>query len=286
ERQSRLEELCKKHDVDFNSLPAEFLEEISRNYSPQTETPQIEHPVLRSILEHHGIDPNTNPEAYKKIDKTMQAHERMLQSQAKAFANKLKEESYDELTGCYIRKKLGGLLYPHIELSREKGHDLSVIMLDIDHFKPYNDIYGHLQGDLTLQTVGNIIRNIIKSPNAAVRYGGEEFYIILPETDAEEAQKIAEKIRSTVEKNIFKKHPALEEMEFGNDNYRHVTVTAGVFTYHPGLDSVLGFYEADQKPQRERGFYLVDKLINVPDQALKNAKNRDQRNQVHIAKID
>lgn len=285
-KQAQLEELCQKHGLDFNSLPSDFLKEIGRNYSPLTEALEIKNHDLRTLVEHHGIDAGQNPEFFRKVDETLNQYEKTLKQQGKAFTRKLQKTKYDYLTGCYIRKELGGLLHPHIELSRAKNHSLSVMMLDIDHFKDYNDVYGHMQGDLTLETIGQILRSIIKSPNSVVRYGGEEFYIILPETNAQDAQATAERIRSTIENTTFRKHPQLEEIGVDDDQYKSVTATIGVFTYHPGLDSVLGFYEADQKESKERGYFMVGKLINLPDQTLKNAKNRDQRNEVHITQTD
>lgn len=286
----QLEEICRKHQVDPASLPEKFLREIGKNYTVGTEAPELGNSDLKTLVEHHGAPPEYH-ELLRKIDRTLVQYEEMLKNQAKAFAKSLNKEAYDVLTGCYARKKMGDLLHPLIELARSKDHYLSVMMLDIDHFKSYNDTYGHGQGDITLETVGKIINSIIKTPNKAIRYGGEEFLFVLPETDAEEAEKIAEKVRSTIEKTVFKKDPVLETYKPGdtgyvdpsNTGYKNVTATLGVFTYHTGLDSVLGFYDFDQKT---KGFDMIKKIVDVADQSLKVGKNKDQRNQVHIARVD
>ena len=76
-------------------------------------------------------------------------------------------------------------------------------MLDIDHFKNYNDTNGHPAGDELLKRIGDIFKRSVRRTDYVVRYGGEEFAIILPETPLENAQLVAEKIRKTIEKEVF-----------------------------------------------------------------------------------
>jgi diguanylate cyclase (GGDEF)-like protein len=83
----------------------------------------------------------------------------------------------------------------------EKG--MSLIMVDIDSFKAYNDRYGHLAGDALLKRVAEIFLTKTRKVDVVSRYGGEEFTIILPQTDKSRAYRLAERIRSTVEKSVF-----------------------------------------------------------------------------------
>jgi diguanylate cyclase (GGDEF)-like protein len=99
-------------------------------------------------------------------------------------------------------------------------------MLDIDYFKPYNDLYGHGAGDRCLQQVASAIAAGVRRPGALVaRYGGEEFAVILPRTDADEARDLAEALRRRVE--------ALAIPHSGNPGSGRVTVSLGICTRTP-----------------------------------------------------
>jgi len=102
---------------------------------------------------------------------------------------------------------------------------LSILMIDIDHFKNYNDTYGHPQGDVLLQAIAGIFRQtIVRSTDHAARWGGEEFAVLLPGTNIEGALKIAERIRSDVEKTAI---PCADGSE------THVTISIGVYSQSP-----------------------------------------------------
>ena len=131
---------------------------------------------------------------------------------------------------------------------------LSLIMLDIDHFKNYNDTYGHLEGDKCIQMITSRLKDIIeREPDIAARYGGEEFIAILPETDENGARLLGEKIRKEVE-NLNIPHETSETS-------RHVTVSVGVVTVYP------------------KDFKSPDQVLKLVDDALYEAKAKG-RNQV------
>jgi|GEM_PF-5299683 len=282
-KRSELEKLCQKHQVDFSSLPHEFLDEIGRNFTPQTQAPEITNRDLRSLVEVHGIDPNENPEFYRKLDSNMNQTQKAMEDMGRLFSKKLNQTRFDPLMDIYRKEELGPILFPHIALSQKKGHKLSVIMLDLDKFKDYNDTYKHIQGDYLLKTVGKVLNGLVKSPNSVIRYGGEEIFIVMPETDEQEAFNLAERIRSTIEHTVVQKDPDLEKKgyPFPDDGYKHITATLGVFTYHPGLDAVLGFYEHEND-----GEYMVKQVVHYADIACVEAKEKNQRNQVHVTKLD
>jgi len=281
-KKEQLEELCRKHDVNPDSLPPEFLDELGQRYSLPTKAPEIKSPDLRCLIEHEGINVSEHPEFYRKVDATMNFTQKALEEQGRLFNIKLNQTRFDPLMDIYRKEELGGILYPHIALSRKKGHKLSAIMVDFDKFKRINDTYKHAQGDYTLQTLGKVLNGLVKSPNSIIRYGGEEILIILPETDEEEAKGIAERIRSTIESTIIPKDPDLAKKgyQFPDEDYQHITATLGVFTYHPGLDAVLGFYEHE-----DDGQYMVKQIVHNADIACVEAKERNERNQVHITKL-
>ncbi len=116
-----------------------------------------------------------------------------LYSQAIAWA------TTDGLTELYNHRHFHELLEQEINRGSRFGTTFSLIMLDIDLFKDYNDTYGHLAGDEVLRKVGKCIKTTIRSIDAAFRYGGEEFATILPETQLDDAYRVAERIRKTIE---------------------------------------------------------------------------------------
>jgi diguanylate cyclase (GGDEF)-like protein/putative nucleotidyltransferase with HDIG domain len=105
----------------------------------------------------------------------------------------------DELTSLYNHRHFHERLDQEIIRNTRFGGTFSLIMMDVDLFKSYNDIYGHLAGDNVLRKVGEYIVNSIRGIDLAFRYGGEEFAVILPGTQIEDAYKVAERIRKTIE---------------------------------------------------------------------------------------
>lgn len=101
----------------------------------------------------------------------------------------------DALTGIYNRRYLETHLKDECERHTRYSRRLSLIMLDIDHFKKVNDTYGHQCGDLVLKNIATTISQLVRSTDYLVRYGGEEFCCILPETSGEEAVNLAERFR-------------------------------------------------------------------------------------------
>ncbi len=142
----------------------------------------------------------------------------------------------DSLTGLYNRKHLMETLDREVARSQRHEHTLALLIIDIDHFKEYNDTYGHLAGDEVLSRLASVFMESIRSCDYAARYGGEEFIFLLPETDATAGAQAAERIRGRV-----------AEEEFGSDDKPVVvTVSVGVASYpKDGDDSESIIREAD-----------------------------------------
>lgn len=140
----------------------------------------------------------------------------------------------DSLTGLANRRRLDQVLRTEWARAQRNGNPLAVLMVDVDHFKAFNQRHGHAGGDHALREVAKTLVQSIRRPaDVAARYGGEEFQLVLPETDAEGARLLAERIRARVE--------GLAPFE---DDAHGVTVSIGIGLYTPGtqqeLSQVLG----------------------------------------------
>jgi diguanylate cyclase (GGDEF)-like protein len=161
--------------------------------------------------------------------------------------------SVDGLTGVANRRQLDDALDHEWRRACRTASSLSFLLLDVDHFKLYNDIYGHLRGDNCLrQIAGAALQAFQRSGDTVARFGGEEFAIILPSTDRLAAFEMAERLRRSVEER---------KVEHAGSPYNVVTISIGCATVIP-----------------ERGANMST-LVDAADQALYEAK-RSGRNRV------
>jgi diguanylate cyclase (GGDEF)-like protein len=126
----------------------------------------------------------------------------------------------DSLTGRYNRRYIKDYLTRELQLVSRTRHSLTVLMMDLDNFKRYNDTYGHIAGDEALRQLGDILVGSVRKNDVVGRYGGEEWIICFNQTDKETGLKIAEKLRKAIAGNIF---------HLKGENTR-ITVSAGVAT--------------------------------------------------------
>jgi diguanylate cyclase (GGDEF)-like protein len=167
---------------------------------------------------------------------------------AQLYARAEKLAITDALTGLHNRRNFYGAVEREMaRVDRYSKRVMSLIMVDIDCFKDYNDRYGHLAGDALLKRLAEIFLSETRKVDVISRYGGEEFTILLPETSRTRACKLAERIRSTVERSVFTD-------EKGRKAGR-VTVSLGISCY-PG----------DGKTTQD--------IIGAADRALYRAKAR------------
>jgi diguanylate cyclase (GGDEF)-like protein len=109
----------------------------------------------------------------------------------------------DGLTKLYNSRSFYSQLETEVDRFNRYKHPLALLLLDLDHFKDYNDSYGHLEGDKILVRFSQIIKSCLRANDTAYRYGGEEFTVILPETGGEEAGTVAQRIRAALEAERF-----------------------------------------------------------------------------------
>lgn len=104
----------------------------------------------------------------------------------------------DELTGLFNRRIFNDFIEYHVPLAKRIDSPLSLLMIDLDHFKTINDRFGHLAGDVCLKAVGDLLKTNFREIDLPARYGGEEFVVVLPNTDKAGALTIAERLRSEI----------------------------------------------------------------------------------------
>jgi diguanylate cyclase (GGDEF)-like protein len=154
--------------------------------------------------------------------------ERQLTNERIEMMEKLKKLAItDGLTRLYNSRHFYNQMELEADRSNRYNHPLAMLLLDIDLFKEYNDTYGHLEGDKVLQSIGKTITSCLRKMDTAYRYGGEEFTILLPETTAEEARTVAERIRAGIEREEFTPTP---------HKGTTVTISIGVTEYFKNED--------------------------------------------------
>lgn len=141
----------------------------------------------------------------------------------------------DGLTKLYIQRYFQKRLEDEIKLVNRTGLPLSLLMADIDHFKQVNDTYGHLAGDAVLVALARVMHRVFREVDICCRYGGEEFAVIMPNTDQRGALIAAERFRSAIEE--FKFTTSAGDLA--------MTVSCGVTTFRPGVSKVELIHEAD-----------------------------------------
>jgi diguanylate cyclase len=149
------------------------------------------------------------------------------------------ESLTDPLTGIANRKHFEEMLLKGIDNAALHRSDLSLIVIDIDHFKRFNDTYGHLTGDQVLRLVGLAMREQVKTRATLARFGGEEFGVVLPDLDTDEARAVAERIRTNVMGRELVKRSTGESLG-------KVTISVGVASYRRGDNAVSLLERADQ----------------------------------------
>jgi diguanylate cyclase len=137
------------------------------------------------------------------------------------------------------RKHFEETLIRAIERAGQDRSPLALIVIDIDHFKRFNDTYGHLTGDQVLKLVGMTMREVVKSKATLARFGGEEFAIILPDTTMQPARALADTIRQSVMSRELVKRSTGESLG-------KVTISAGVAVLREGDTAVSLLERADQ----------------------------------------
>lgn len=154
----------------------------------------------------------------RQLRRKLESYNTMMQEQARQLRSYITQAQTDGLTGLANRRCFDDLLQRRLAERQRHQMPFSLILFDIDHFKLFNDTYGHLAGDMVLKGVAKIITSSIRDLDLGARFGGEEFGVILTDADLNVARKMAEQIRTQIDKSYF----------CVNDSVLHVTVSAGI----------------------------------------------------------
>ena len=179
----------------------------------------------------------------------------LLMHKERADAQALRLATLDPLTGAYNRRTFNEIAEREMSRARRAGQPLSVIMLDIDHFRAVNEQHGHRAGDQVLQKIGEILRASLRKEDMLVRFGGEEFLVWLPDVPGPGAVVVAGRLRKSV---------AAEEIVVGHEKVA-LTVSAGVAA------------RLDEGPES------VDRLVARAEEALMLAKRRGRNRVVALS---
>ncbi|MFW6291674.1 MAG: GGDEF domain-containing protein, partial [Spirochaetota bacterium] len=188
-------------------------------------------------------------------------------SNARLYSHMQQRAEIDQLTGVLTRRAFMESGEQVMDQAFHAGQPLCACILDIDHFKPINDTFGHSAGDQVLRTLGSVMRDSLRSTDMVGRFGGEEFCALLTDTELGDGFEVAERLRH-----------AIESTAFAGIN-RQVTASIGIAYLAPGPGAGGGHEErADQgseqpsreRPSRER--LSIEQIIQRADIALYNAK--------------
>jgi diguanylate cyclase (GGDEF)-like protein len=164
---------------------------------------------------------------------------RKLEIIEKSLESTTKLASTDALTKLYNRTFFDSVFQAYIVDNQKSCQKLSILLIDIDLFKTVNDSYGHLIGDQVLQTVAQSIKGVLRATDIAVRYGGDEIFVVLPSTDIEKAVDVAERIRKAI------KLARVIHTTEGNEQFVKITVSIGCTELLENDDPVSFFERAD-----------------------------------------
>lgn len=207
---------------------------------------------LESIIQDLATNTQAINESTQRFQKKIDEAQKEIEQLRQELTKTRQDARMDVLTGLYNRRVFDTELAQLIDLELPAG--FSLVLVDVDHFKHFNDTYGHLMGDKVLQYVGRILKEKCAEPLIPVRFGGEEFAVLIPGTNLDGSQKLAEELRKRIEAIRIRQKSSGTVIS-------SITASFGVATFH-----------SDDSAQS---------LIQRADDALYQAKQQG-RNQVRL----
>jgi len=208
---------------NYNKDMDNYLDNIGREFGEDTSVKNIFKELITatSSLRQSG----------EKINQKLEESTREINSLRKNLQQVTVEAQRDFLTGVYNRKTFENLIDEQMLTSKEQGGSLCLLMIDVDHFKIFNDKFGHLLGDEVLKIVARTLTDTLKGRDIVARFGGEEFVVMLPETPIEGALRVGEMICRTIAGKELKRRDTGEV-------YGSITVSIGASCFRPDADTL------------------------------------------------
>ncbi len=214
-----------------------------------------QHPELQAEVQKVMADTRSTETSQRQFEHRMGDMMDEVETLRKQLEQVREESLTDALTGIANRKAFDQQLEQVYQSSMQQQSPFCLVISDIDHFKKFNDTFGHLVGDKVLRYVATTIKSCVKGKDLAARFGGEEFVLILPQTELKDARVVADQIRQAVSVRELKDKRA-------NKDYGRITISLGVAQF-----------QGDEQPLE---------ILSRADQALYQAKENG-RNRVEIA---
>ncbi|WP_237154677.1 GGDEF domain-containing protein [Oryzibacter oryziterrae] len=216
--------------LNANATYCDSLSGASTQLSDTTDAQRVQ-----SIIQHLITSTRATESVNRQLESQLSESRKQI-AELKDSLDAIRFESLtDELTTLANRKHFDQSIERFVAQSNEIKSPFTLLITDIDHFKNFNDTYGHQTGDQVLRLVGLAVKQSVKGHDVACRYGGEEFAIILPNSTLESAAALAEQIRVAVMSKELVKRSTGENLGF-------ITISIGVSTFKPG-DSVTSIVE-------------------------------------------
>ena len=206
----------------YNQGLDEYIETISKDYG-DTDV----HNVVKELLGATGSLKARGEHMNAKLEESKLEIDNLRRNLQQVTS----EAQKDGLTGLFNRKTFERILDEYMQEAQDNNHDLCLLMLDVDHFKKFNDTYGHLLGDEVLKIVARTLTDTLKGRDVVARFGGEEFVVFLPETPIEGALRVADTIRQSIASKELKRRDT-------GENFGRITVSVGVSRYRHGVDDI------------------------------------------------
>ncbi|MGC8790406.1 MAG: GGDEF domain-containing protein [Desulfurella sp.] len=223
-------EVAMQKGIDYNSLKNYLYDEYTKQdelldpikekinliiENLKKEMSEISNNISETIAAQENVNLEDSSNAYEELEKLKKINLSLRINLEKAMRNieqerqsleKIKVKVYrDGLTGLYLREYLQIKLKENLYYMQRYGRIFSLQMIDVDDFKDINDKFGHQIGDNVLCQIGNLIKKNIRTSDIPIRYGGDEFVVLMPETDINSAKKVAEKFVQKMSKVVFRK---------------------------------------------------------------------------------
>lgn len=221
-------------------------------------SPIYAHGQVLAFFSLDKLEPNFYREEHAHKLEMFASHAALAMVNARLFQEIQRLAITDTLTGLYNRRYFFERACQEFTRSWRYHHPLTLVMLDLDHFKSVNDTYGHLAGDLVLQTISRLVLQTVRKIDLVARFGGEEIILLLPETAPQAGERLAERLRQKI---------AATRIALNNYSIS-ITASFGVCGGKPANSNL--------EPQQE-----IERLIELADQALYQAK-QGGRNQVRL----